>query len=57
MIMRQPQISRRTPHAENDQEGRPAHESLSVVPASLHLAAEMGGKLGGREILLGALPT
>jgi hypothetical protein len=35
-------------HAENGEEGKPADENLRMLRAGIHVAAQVGRKLGGR---------
>jgi len=42
-------------HARRE-EGASATEALSVLRTTLHVAKEVGARLGSREVLLGSLP-
>jgi hypothetical protein len=44
-------------HAEDDQESPVADKNLHLMRIEVRVAEEMGGELGGCEILLGALPS
>ena len=42
--------------AQNGPQGRPPDEDLRGVRVAVHLAQEMGARLGGGEVLLGPVP-